>query len=1618
MKRIWKQLIIVVCLVSLCVMSGILTACGGNGHTHELREITEQEATCTENGNTTYFKCDACGKLFADAEAQNEITLESVTTPKRGHDVKHFEGKEASCTESGNIEGYACAVCHTCFTDETGTTVSEQEFVIEATGHDYPMAFTEAKNPTVDAAGNIAYYHCSKCKKNFADGYGDRELTDITVDPLVKIDEVTVTLKGYKEGQNIDLNNKTVAFTGPYSLSAQGTVSNHTVTLQNVYEVEYTVVCDGYIGTIIFETGKTDYELRLEYPYATDTSNSATEHSVVDFSRMNDVNHTIKMSDSWGASTKNYTEAKLNLPDAVKNAKYATVSFTVKYGEFRFDSVARFGVKMAENTGVFLSVFNKNELQVCVFGRDKANDTFDGYDNKNNAYAEEVCKALGNGMQVRMVRAGDKIRMFAYLNDEWIELLNYQGVATCATSAETDIRLLILAHEWEFSNIVYSTLEHATANPATTSAAGNLEYYKVGAMYFKPDGTLTTQDEVTLPMLTTVNANIALNGYKDGTETAITGNVQFVNTENNQNLNVAYSNGTATGTAEFYALTYQVIFGDYFGTVTVTSDQTEYTVMLQYNYATVTGASNTGNSNVDLSKMNDTNHTVKMSDTWGNTTINYTETKLNLPNEIKNSHTTTISFTLKYLGGGFDEYANLGRFGVKMSGGKGLFAYVNYEKNAVAASGFNNPNNMFEGESNQSCDVNAFIAAIKGNGLQVRVIRMNDKIRMCVKLNDTWVQLGQTATCDANADTDIRLLILAYEWEFSNIEYSLMEHVSATPATTTSEGNLEHYKVGDMYFMPDGTLTTQEAITLPVLTTVEATFTIKGYKDGAETTLTGNVQFVNAENGKNYSVALTGGSATQTVEALTYLVTCGDYCGTVTVIKDQTSYDIVLQYNYATVTHTHTNGGNSSSADLSKMNDSNHTITMNDNLGFEGTANYTEVQLNLPDSVKNAKYTTVSFTLKYKDSAFDNLARIGVKMTGQNGMFLTVWGPSTTENYLHVCVFGRDAQNDMFNGWDTANNNYVEAVRTALSGDGMQIRMVRANDKIRMFVKLNNTWVELINNNGVATCDAYADTDIRLLILKHEWEFSNIDYSVMEHIDAKAPTTSETGNVEHYKVGDMYFNTDGTLTTQEAVTLPVLTTVNATITLKGYKDGTETAISGDVRFVNAENSKDFTVAFADGTVTQVFDAMTYKVSYGDYIGEVTIITSQSSYTVVLQYNYATITHTHQSGGNSSTVDLSKMNDDNHTITINDSLSFEGTANYTEVQLKLPDNVKNATNVSVTFTLKHIGGDFDTQANLARFGVKMAGGKGVYAFVNYEKTGVMANGFNNPDNMFDGESAQSCSASEFIAALTGTTGLQVRVIRNGVNIYMLVKYGDTWVRLTPLATCAENDKTDIRLLILAHEWEFSNIEYSATTQADVTHLGNEDAAWVDLTKYDNDKTITLTDMKWNGTDKYTEVQLILPENVKSAKNVDVVFTIKCVNDKAFNWGDPVYGSFPNLGRFGVKMAEEKGIFTYVNSDNKNIIEASTFNNPNNMFDGGGEVSQKGNAFLTAIQGDGLQVKVTRNGGTISMAIYLNDEWITFSKTAACDENAETDIRLLTMAFGWEISDITVTVQTLE
>ena len=83
---------------------------------HTLTAVPAKNATCTEDGNTAYWKCSACEKWFSDADGTNEIAdKDSVVTKATGHkyqetvDEKYLKSA-ATCT-SPAIYYKSCSVC-------------------------------------------------------------------------------------------------------------------------------------------------------------------------------------------------------------------------------------------------------------------------------------------------------------------------------------------------------------------------------------------------------------------------------------------------------------------------------------------------------------------------------------------------------------------------------------------------------------------------------------------------------------------------------------------------------------------------------------------------------------------------------------------------------------------------------------------------------------------------------------------------------------------------------------------------------------------------------------------------------------------------------------------------------------------------------------------------------------------------------------------------------------------------------------------------------------------------------------------------------------------------------------------------------------------------------------------------------------------------------------------------------------------------------------------------------------------------------------------------------------------------------------------------------------------
>ncbi len=151
-------------------------------YNHDEKVIDHKDATCTEDGYTTY-ECNVCGSTWKDtlpavghtevADAAVEATCETAgktegshcttcgkvlkaqeTIPAKDHTAVTDAGVGATCEATGKTEGSHCATC--------GKVLKAQE-TIPAKGH---TAVTDAGvKATCETAGKTEGSHCATCGK-------------------------------------------------------------------------------------------------------------------------------------------------------------------------------------------------------------------------------------------------------------------------------------------------------------------------------------------------------------------------------------------------------------------------------------------------------------------------------------------------------------------------------------------------------------------------------------------------------------------------------------------------------------------------------------------------------------------------------------------------------------------------------------------------------------------------------------------------------------------------------------------------------------------------------------------------------------------------------------------------------------------------------------------------------------------------------------------------------------------------------------------------------------------------------------------------------------------------------------------------------------------------------------------------------------------------------------------------------------------------------------------------------------------------------------------------------------------------------------------------------------
>ena len=212
-----KKITVITILLFVAVMCCVLTACA-DPHEHELQHFEAKEPTCTDEGNIEYWYCAGCGKYFSDETAGKEIAKEktvlvatgehdwsewvtdsesSCTTggirhrvcndcgerqeealPIGEHNMTHVAAVSATCIDEGNVEYWHCEVCGKNFADEDAEELLE-DVVLPLGSH--KLEYVEQVSSTCVEAGNMAHWYCEICGKNFADRNAEELLADLSL---------------------------------------------------------------------------------------------------------------------------------------------------------------------------------------------------------------------------------------------------------------------------------------------------------------------------------------------------------------------------------------------------------------------------------------------------------------------------------------------------------------------------------------------------------------------------------------------------------------------------------------------------------------------------------------------------------------------------------------------------------------------------------------------------------------------------------------------------------------------------------------------------------------------------------------------------------------------------------------------------------------------------------------------------------------------------------------------------------------------------------------------------------------------------------------------------------------------------------------------------------------------------------------------------------------------------------------------------------------------------------------------------------------------------------------------------------------------------------------------
>ena len=166
------------CTLEIAADSWVVPASG-----HSVAHVVSVSSTCTSEGRVEYWRCSECGRLFCDEGCTDEIALKDTVVPRLAHTAVRTSAVEPTCTSGGNSGYWTCTECGKHFSDQECISETTLEAcVIPALGHE--MEHVAAVASTCTSLGNVEYWHCTVCGKDYSDSQGNNEILS-TVVPMV-----------------------------------------------------------------------------------------------------------------------------------------------------------------------------------------------------------------------------------------------------------------------------------------------------------------------------------------------------------------------------------------------------------------------------------------------------------------------------------------------------------------------------------------------------------------------------------------------------------------------------------------------------------------------------------------------------------------------------------------------------------------------------------------------------------------------------------------------------------------------------------------------------------------------------------------------------------------------------------------------------------------------------------------------------------------------------------------------------------------------------------------------------------------------------------------------------------------------------------------------------------------------------------------------------------------------------------------------------------------------------------------------------------------------------------------------------------------------------------------